>query len=331
MLEGLIGRPLTVTYMAKNYQTGLTNIRAYVMKPDLTVVGAFPLMEYIHPLFSGVYSFEYVTNMTDSEGKYLITIVSPTEGHRVNISANFKRILSSGSITSGDVEAIVNGVWSKAMASSPTPGTTMASLKTAASSSIPADIATAVWNALTSNFDVNGTFGGELVTKGFLEGKLQALENTLLGTDVSWIINTSFKFNSQTDEAVFASFLVRNGALVPDPELLILARVKDQAGSTIVADLIPFKVEEDGGIYKFLIPDASGLLIPGNVYQCEISIRHNGQPYTSSIPFIAFSQDATQTGSNSIAPEQQSVTEKNQGFPQVAGVSVEFIGTLDEI
>ena len=72
-----LGTPYRVVYEAKRLRTGLTDVVAFVMKPDNTVVGPFAMSE-MSP-FNGRYSFNFETLVTDLAGEYIALIASPTE------------------------------------------------------------------------------------------------------------------------------------------------------------------------------------------------------------------------------------------------------------
>jgi len=104
-----LGRPETVVYVSKELKSGLGNIKAYVRKPDGSIIGPFSLAESTHPHFSGVYSFNFETNQAvDSYGIYVGIIESSMENHRAPFKINYEQISIAelNEITSQVVEAL---------------------------------------------------------------------------------------------------------------------------------------------------------------------------------------------------------------------------------
>lgn len=88
-----LGRPETVVYSAKNLQTGLTDIKAYVRKPDGVIVGPIALTEMSNINFKGFYTFNFETLETDDFGIYTGVIVSPNEdNYRTPFKINYEQI-----------------------------------------------------------------------------------------------------------------------------------------------------------------------------------------------------------------------------------------------
>jgi len=88
--SGVLGQPHRITYISKSLVSGLTDIKAYVIKPDLTRVGPFLLSELADSKFSGFYFFDYVTLAADAPGEYIGVVDSPSEGnHRAPFKINF--------------------------------------------------------------------------------------------------------------------------------------------------------------------------------------------------------------------------------------------------
>ena len=87
---GVLGQAHRITYISKNLVPGLTDIKAYVLKPDLTRVGPFDLTEVNDPQFAGFYIFDFVTTTSDSPGEYVGVVTSPSEkGHRTSFKINY--------------------------------------------------------------------------------------------------------------------------------------------------------------------------------------------------------------------------------------------------
>lgn len=93
-----LGTPYREIYEAKTFRAGLTDIIAYVMKPDVakTVIGPFSMPELLP--FTGLYGFDYESLVTDNPGEYLVMIFSPSE----NIKAADKMSLQ---VPSSDLSA----------------------------------------------------------------------------------------------------------------------------------------------------------------------------------------------------------------------------------
>lgn len=76
---GQIGTPYRLGYQSKNFRTGLTDVVAFVLKPNNSMAGPFPMVEGTSP-FNGNYFADFFTSNADPEGEYVECIVSPTEG-----------------------------------------------------------------------------------------------------------------------------------------------------------------------------------------------------------------------------------------------------------
>jgi hypothetical protein len=72
-----------VIYESRGFQQGLTNIIAYVLKPNGVTAGPYALAEGAVP-FAGVYMFTYLSQYVDPQGEYAVVIYSPSEGIRVH-------------------------------------------------------------------------------------------------------------------------------------------------------------------------------------------------------------------------------------------------------
>lgn len=88
-----LGKPEKVVYTAKQLTTGLTDIKAYVMKPNGDIVGPFPLLEVDDNNFEGIYTFSFHTDsVNDEHGVYVGIIVSPSENHRTSFKLNYESL-----------------------------------------------------------------------------------------------------------------------------------------------------------------------------------------------------------------------------------------------
>lgn len=81
-MNGKLGRPYKVVYVAKGFVSGLTNIVAKVEKPNGAYVGLFPLIEDTDSFYAGTYYFNLVLSSSEQEGEYTVVIVEPTSTHR---------------------------------------------------------------------------------------------------------------------------------------------------------------------------------------------------------------------------------------------------------
>lgn len=79
MAIGVLGRPHRVSYVSRNFLTGLTDVKAYVLLPNLTRVGPFSLTESADPKFVGYYFFSFPTLVSDAPGEYIGIVESPSE------------------------------------------------------------------------------------------------------------------------------------------------------------------------------------------------------------------------------------------------------------
>jgi len=81
MAIATLGRPHRVFYESKNLVSGLTTIKAYVLRPDLSRVGPYSLAEVADVKFTGVYFFDLSTSLSDPPGEYMVVIESPSENN----------------------------------------------------------------------------------------------------------------------------------------------------------------------------------------------------------------------------------------------------------
>lgn len=101
-----------MAYIAKNNLSGLTNITARVLRVDGSVVGAFPLMEAASAFFQGLYSFDFITQISNPPGEYLFVINSPTEGLKTFQKVTFGGAMAViASIDDASIEKIAGKVW----------------------------------------------------------------------------------------------------------------------------------------------------------------------------------------------------------------------------
>lgn len=81
---GYVSLPYRVVYEASSFRSGLTDIRALVLKPDLSVSGPYAMTE-MPSAFRGRYFFDFITSASDPEGEYVTMIVSPSENIQTTI------------------------------------------------------------------------------------------------------------------------------------------------------------------------------------------------------------------------------------------------------
>jgi len=106
-----LGLAERIVYEAQDQTTSLTDLTAYVTKPDLSVSGPYPLVEFASPFFKGLYFFDYVTTQSFPVGDYLFVVSSPTEGVRPPQKVRFDApVTVSGSGSGGSVTNIVSAV-----------------------------------------------------------------------------------------------------------------------------------------------------------------------------------------------------------------------------
>jgi hypothetical protein len=76
---GQLATPYRIAYQSKTFRTGVTGIVAFVLKPDNSMAGPFPLVEGSGP-FVGNYFADFYTSNSDPEGEYIECVISTTEG-----------------------------------------------------------------------------------------------------------------------------------------------------------------------------------------------------------------------------------------------------------
>jgi hypothetical protein len=96
-----LGTPYRIVYEAKGQRTGLNDVRAFVVKPDMTVAGVFAMSEMPFGSLAGVYYCDLMTSQADPEGEWIGAIISPTEGVRATARISLTRNIAS------DVQALV--------------------------------------------------------------------------------------------------------------------------------------------------------------------------------------------------------------------------------
>lgn len=94
-----LGVKAKVLYEAKNQRAGLTDVQAFVTKPDGSALLPIALSELGVGISSGFYSFELPTSESDPEGDWIIIINSPTEGHKAKAVRSFVERPQSGGVT----------------------------------------------------------------------------------------------------------------------------------------------------------------------------------------------------------------------------------------
>ena len=85
--QGVLGKPYRIVYLAKNFVTGLEDLTCKIIKPDLTISEAYPLIEFEDADLKGCYYFDFLTTETDEIGDYIAVINNPEqalkEGYRI--------------------------------------------------------------------------------------------------------------------------------------------------------------------------------------------------------------------------------------------------------
>lgn len=104
-----LGQNERIVYTAKNLQSGLTGLTAYVLKPNGSRVGPFNVVEFADVNFKGFYFFDFITDKNNDDfGTYTGVIISPNEGHRTPFKIVYEEISVGelGDITEGIEESI---------------------------------------------------------------------------------------------------------------------------------------------------------------------------------------------------------------------------------
>jgi hypothetical protein len=109
--SAFLGQPYRILYDSKDARSGLTDIVATVIKPDLTPAAVVALPEIAAPGYQGCYSGTFSTLATDLEGEWICRIASPTEGIlssvKVSMRAPYDRAAAAELLVmSGSLEQI---------------------------------------------------------------------------------------------------------------------------------------------------------------------------------------------------------------------------------
>jgi hypothetical protein len=102
---GYVAQPYRVLYESKGFRSGLSDIRAVVLKPDKTIAGPFVMSE-LPGILAGRYCFDYITGPTDQPGEYIVGIFSPSE----NFQTTYRMPLYAPYATSAQVTNILNAI-----------------------------------------------------------------------------------------------------------------------------------------------------------------------------------------------------------------------------
>lgn len=87
-------------YEAARFRSGLTNVQAFILKPDGSLAGPFLLRE-LPSVFAGRYFFDFFTGPTDSEGEYFASIFSPTENIQTTVRISlYQKVVTKASFDS---------------------------------------------------------------------------------------------------------------------------------------------------------------------------------------------------------------------------------------
>lgn len=92
-----LGEPYTILYISK-MRSGLTDVQAVVLKPDLSQAGVFPMAE-LPGLFVGCYFYDYYSSTSDPKGQYFSRVYSPTE----DVVDIVRFEMNTGGGTGGDI------------------------------------------------------------------------------------------------------------------------------------------------------------------------------------------------------------------------------------
>lgn len=98
----VLGEAYRIMYISAGRTSGLTDVEAVVLKPDLSQAGVFPLAE-LGGLFHGCYYYDYLSSTSDPEGQYFSRVISLTED--IEDIVRFQLLPGSGG--SGDNAIVV--------------------------------------------------------------------------------------------------------------------------------------------------------------------------------------------------------------------------------
>lgn len=86
-----LGTPYRVIYESKDLRPGLTDVKAFIVKPDSSVAGVFTFAEMPFQSMAGIYAFDLMTSLDDVEGEWVGMIHSPSEGNKSPFRVSFQR------------------------------------------------------------------------------------------------------------------------------------------------------------------------------------------------------------------------------------------------
>ena len=94
-----LGVKASIIYEARNQLSGLTDVEAFVTKPDGSALTPIALTEMGGTIGEGFYKFDLPTSESDPEGDWIILIDSPTEGHKAKAIRSFVTRPTSGGVS----------------------------------------------------------------------------------------------------------------------------------------------------------------------------------------------------------------------------------------
>lgn len=86
-----LGTPYRVIYESKDLRPGLTDVKAFIVKPDSSVAGVFTFAEMPFQSMAGIYVFDLMTSLNDVEGEWMGMIHSPSEGNKSPFRISMQR------------------------------------------------------------------------------------------------------------------------------------------------------------------------------------------------------------------------------------------------
>ena len=87
-----LGTPERIYFQAKDFESGLTDITAYVTYANSSVAGPFLLSELSDIKFKGFYYFDFPTLITDPFGNYLGIIKSPSQDLQIPFKVEYQKV-----------------------------------------------------------------------------------------------------------------------------------------------------------------------------------------------------------------------------------------------
>lgn len=87
---GTLGKPYRVVYTAKNFVSGLSQITATVIRPDLTISPSYEMYEFDNVALKGCYYYDLETSADDPLGDYIVIINNPEQSMKDGIRITYQ-------------------------------------------------------------------------------------------------------------------------------------------------------------------------------------------------------------------------------------------------